>query len=305
MGLFNFGPHDDDLAVAPRAKDGKLYKTLQLLSIIVIIVAIALVIFGVFDLVHLGTTGFGAVLSIGVVGLGLLTALPWVRIFEGIKEKPFKITAIVFLAITAVVVILWIVCVWQVVKLVSSGIKGADEEAIKGLVSSLRTIRVTLIVSLQFVVLSYIAMNFVKYRKTLLPYQIIAAVAYLFIDFYLSLVLTALTITNDGIGLSDTAVILTNKWLLALFIIAVLAMIFPNIVFKRADRRRLVEAAAENRKGTDNADRPEVESGAKDADKQSGGSADEKLRKIKDLRDSGLITQEEYEKKRSEILDSI
>lgn len=291
---------NDDMALAPKANDGKLYRLVQLLSISIFLIAVILVIFEIFQILPMSANTNGIVFSVGVLGLGGMVALPWVRVFEGFKDKRYKITAIVFLSIAGVCVILWIVCVWLIVGLVKKVSTDIDETVLKGLITSLNTIRASIIVSLQFVVSSYIAKNVIKYNKTLLPYQVLAGLSQLFLDFFLCLVLTAITITTKGVEFSSTAYLLTNRWTYALLAIALVLGIFPSVVFRRTDRRNMMKYAAKDLK-----DIVSDDDGDKAPAENATATLDEKLQKIKDLLDKGLITQEEYDKKREDIFNSI
>lgn len=287
---------NDDLALAPKANDGKLYRLVQLLAISVFLIAVVLIILEIFQILPMSANANGVVFSIGVVGLGGMVALPWVRVFEGFKDKRYRITAIVFLSIAGVCVILWIICVWLIIGLVKQVTTDMDLSILKNLIRSLNTIRASIIVSLQFVVASYIAKNIIKYNKTLLPYQVLAGLSQLFIDFFVCLVLTAITITTKGVGFSKTAYLLTNRWTYALLAIAVVLGAFPNVVFRRTDRRNAMKYAAKDLRETlyDDSDSAD-----------STGSSDKKLKKIKELLDKGMITQEEYDRKREDIINSI
>lgn len=315
MGIFNFfGSHsrtdDSDLAIAPGTKDGKIYKLVQLLAISVFLVAVVLVVFEIFQILDISATGNGVILSIGVIGLGGLTALPWLRVFEGLKEKPFKIVAIVFLSIIGVCVILWIVCVWLIVGL----IKNFDFMNLAKVANSLNAIRASLIVSLQFIITSTITMNVVKYRKTLLPYQIMYGVALAFIDVWFTIALFAFSITKDGFTINEASLLFTNKWMWAFLVIAIVLMSFPSYVFRRADKRRMLEARSANIKedlkeilaASEKSNESNTEANDSPApDSAAGEPVEEKLKKIKALLDGGLITQEEYDAKRAEILNNI
>lgn len=302
MGLFDRGysPMNDDLALAPKGHDGKLYKLVQLLSISIFLIAAVLLIFRLFGILETGSTANGIICTVGVIGLGGFTALPWVRVFEGFKDKRYRITAIVFLVVAGVCVILWIICVWLIVGLINEAMNGDFEKIITDLLSSLNIIRASIIVSLQFVVASYIAKNIIKYNKTLLPYQVLAGLSQLFLDFFICLVLTAITITTEGVEFSKSAVLLTNRWTWALLVIAVILGAFPSVVFRRTDRRNMMKYAAKDLKEVVGDD-----DGEKAPAANATATLDEKLAKIKDLLDKGLITQEEYDKKREDILNSI
>lgn len=322
MDLFGFhsAGTNDDLVIDPTKGDGKIFKMTQLAAICMMIIAIALVVLQVFQLFSLGVTANGIVCSLGVIGLGGITALPWVRVFEVLDDKRFKITAIAFMAVIGVCVILWIVCVWQIIGIINDVIKGDGENILAQTASSLNVIRVSLIVSMQFLIGSYVTMNIVKYRKTLLLYQGIADAALLYIDFFAILLLTAFTITAEGdveIGSSASFFVDHWQWLTALFVIALLLFIFPTTVFKRADRKKILQAKA----AANSASAPQ--NAAQQAPAQQAGQAtgpapqpfyssaspeptvEEKLSNLKDLLDKGLITQDEYNAKRAEILNSI
>lgn len=309
MGLFNFhSRYDDDLAVAPGAKDGKIYKLVQLASISVIMIAIALVILEAFQLLNVGSTANGIIISIGVIGLGGLTALPWVRVFESIGDRRFKITAIVFLCLIGVCVLLWITCVWQIIGIINDVRAEKGDEALDNLLKSLNVIRISIILSMQFVILSGLVMNVIKYRKELLPYQVMFGVSMLYVDFYLTLWLTAFTVTKDGFEINPTATVLTNQWLLAIFVIALLLTAFPAAIFRRTDRKRLLAAKRDNLKELVSDD-PQPQANTYNnpyaQNNAYGDSVEKKLQKLQKLYANGLISQEEYEAKRAEILNDI
>lgn len=299
MAWFNAGI--DDVDIAKKNNDGKLYKIVQLAAIIIFVLAAAVFIFNIFGVISLDSTMMGVVISVGMLGLGGLNELPWVRIFERIKDKRFKITAIVFMALVGLVVILWIVCVWQIIGLVNSAAAGSEEGVLDQILNSIRTIRIALIVSLQFMVASGVAMNVVKYRKTMLPYQIMNGVALLYVDFYISLILTSFTITNDfNFEISPTAEWLSSPFLGAVFFIAIIVMVIVGTVFARADKRRLIATANEA------VDANEVKSVTEtDTADSKSETTEEKLSKIQSLYDKGLISREEFESKRKDILDNI
>lgn len=242
MGWFDFNTGDAD--VGAKSNDGIIYKMVQLFAIVVLVAAVAIIIFEVCQVFTMNSTANGIVISAGILGVGGLNALPWVRIFERVKDMRFKIVALVFLALIGVCVILWIVCVFQIIGLINSGLNGEDDEIFAGVITSLNTIRVVIIVSLQFMILSGIAMNFVKYRTSLLVYQAMNGVACLYMDFYISLLLTAFTVTTAGdVIISPTAEWVISPILGALFLISLVVIGVVGTVFQRTDRRRLITTA--------------------------------------------------------------
>ena len=300
MGWFDtVGTGDADIAV--KSNDGKIYKIVQLTTIIVLIVAVAVLVFEMFGVFDINSTANGLIVSVGVLGIGGMNELPWVRIFERFTDKRFKITAIVFMAFVGLCVVLWIVCVWQIVGIVNSAAGDGFEQSFKDVLNMFETIRVVLIVSLQFMVASGVTMNIVKYRRTLIPYQVMSGVANLYIDFYLSLLLTAFTITPQGDFIkAPTAEWVNSPALGALFWISLILLIIVGIVFARTDRRRLIATAndaavvAPVDKNAELKEKVEPES--------NSDSIAERLKKLQKLYDDGLITKEDYDNKRAEIL---
>ena len=73
------------------------------------------------------------------------------------------------------------------------------------------------------------------------------------------------------------------------------------------DRRNLLEARQGNNGNAQSQpqERDEEESTDKVSDNKDDATAEGKLQKIKDLLDKGLISQEEYDKKREEIISSL
>ncbi|MDE6618562.1 MAG: SHOCT domain-containing protein [Clostridiales bacterium] len=301
-----YGYDNGDMAIAPKAGDGKIYKLVQLISILVIIVAVAVLIFGITGMISLGSTGTGLVCTVGVIGIGAFAALPWVRVLEALKAKRYRITAIVFLAISGVCIILWIICVWLIINLVNTAASGSIDSTgavidyAKDIIGTLNTIRAVIIVSIQLTVSSFIAKNVIKYNKTLIPYQVMSGVSQVYFDFFICLLLTAFTITQKGEFLiSDTAEWLTKAWPYALLAISFILSIFSSVVFRRVDRRNMMKYAA-GQLNDESENKTAVTPAETDAT-----PVDEKLAKIKDLLDKGLISQEEYDKKREDIINSI
>lgn len=133
-------------------------------------------------------------------------------------------------------------------------------------------------------------------------------VSMLYIDFYLTLWLTAFTITKKGLELNPTATVLTNQWLMAIFVIAALLALFPAAIFRRTDKKRLLAAKKSNLKEM-LADNPQPQANAYNnpyaQNNAYGDSVEKKLQKLQNLYANGLITQEEYESKRADILNDI
>lgn len=315
MRIFGFGYDssvNEDMAIAPGAGDGKLYRSVQLAAISVMVIAVTLVILKACQLLDIGTTAMGIICSVGVLGICGFVALPWVRVFESFKDKRHKLTAIVFWALIGVCAVLWIICVWLIIGLIEKSKADTTDAIVKEISTSFNAIRISIIISMQFIISSYVAKNFIKYGKKLLPYQAMTAVSVVYIDFYLIVLLTSVSITAEGVEFGWSAGLLSNMWLHALLIIAALLGFFPAAVFRRIDRRNMLRARHDGVYETFGGGQTNNDAPAEPAQEKADAPAptdldtvDDKLNKIKELLDKGLITQEEYDRKREEIINSI
>ena len=89
--------------------------------------------------------------------------------------------------------------------------------------------------------------------------------------------------------------------MIALLVIACLYVIISNAVVKSQERRRTQRVAEEYVTGT-----LATESGEPSADVPNSESPaqtpEEKLKRLKNMKDEGLITDEEYEQKKAEVM---
>lgn len=305
MGWFDsYSVNTSDPDIAIKNNDGKLYKIIQLVAVLLLILPIALFIFSFFHVFDLNVTGSGVLISIMIVGIGGLNGLPWVRIFERIKDKRFRIMSIVFMALVGVVVVLWLVCAWQIIAVVDKALSNPDgDELVVDVINIINTMRGVFIASLQIMIASAVATNIVKYRKTMMVYQALNGAALLYMDFYISLLMTAITVNSDiEPTLSATAGWIISPVLGALFFVALIILGVVGSVFTRAERRRLIATANEAAGSEKSSDSDKKFDGAASADTESEA---DKFKKLQELYDSGMITKEEFEQKRAEILNRL
>lgn len=282
--------------------EGKIYKTVRLAAIIGTFVAIAVFVFGIMGFFTMNSTVTGVLITVGIICFGCLIALPWLRVLERKDLKAFKIVSLVFLAFTVVCVLLWIVCGWQLIALYNKA--KTDDFAPDSLATTLKVIQAALIISIQFFVASAVATSIIKFRKTMLPFQIIAFISYAFLDFIVSFALCCIIIKSDGFDISDKISLLNNKLVLTLGIIAIIYSAIAQSVMTNIERRRLRNTAEDMYREAEFGSAGNASDGKPDK-KEPAESAEDKLAKIKELRDKGLITQDEYDKKRGEIINDI
>lgn len=186
-----------DLRYPIREEHGKVTKVLSSISILGLF-AVA----GIIVLLITGTLGPASdnrllILSLAIVGficLGSILVTPWVRYLEQGKHKTL---AWIFTAFVIVCVILWIVGSFIVNGLID---KINAETITEGYaVGTIKFVRITLIITLQFIAANFIASNMLRYGTRMIPFQIVAYISYAYVDYWLSMLLSAISLPKvDG-----------------------------------------------------------------------------------------------------------
>lgn len=300
-----------------RSQGGKIYKIINNVSIVGLFLAVTL-----FVLMIMGTIGWssamvGFVLAIAILCFSMILALPWVRKLE---QGEFKVMSYVFLGLVTVCCILWIIAdvviikEYKTIKYMSS-VQATDEENrkfIKGLLGSLNYLKATLFITIQFSVASFIATSITKLRNSMIPFQAITYSAYGVCDFWISGILLSLRIKSnidfsDDVAVSD--IFSTNQGLLkflvsrtviTILVVAIAYVIISAAIMKRQEAKRINNATEDLVYG-DKKDET-LEQNAETEPQKYVETPEEKLASLKKMLDNNLITNEEYDKKKSEIL---
>lgn len=270
----------------------KLYKSIQTIAIVGLLGAVSLLVLGIGDIIPFSS---GLLVLIGVIATicgCCLLACPWIRRLE---NNDLKILCFVFLGLIAVVCILWVICIFQIQRIykISNDETISDEVADKTMLGILKFFKASAIISIQFVTASTIASTLAKYRKSYLPIQVIMYASHIFVDFYVTFFMCCITTVNGDLKINDNISILWSKFMVILFVLALLYVIITNAVLKRIEGKRitnLTEDVAMGQAYTQSSPESKTE------------SAEDKLLSLKTLYEKELITKEEYEAKRSEII---
>ncbi|MBQ4542267.1 MAG: SHOCT domain-containing protein [Clostridia bacterium] len=237
---------------------------------------------------------FGVVATIAVLSIACFLLLPWVRRFGKGENKKISL---VFMSLIIACAVLWLVCVYMFIGIYNkSKVDGFDA---KSLVTPLNFVKATLIISMQFLMASLVAETVIRYRKKMIVFQAITYLSNLFFDFYITFFLGCLSITSKGMALSSKAKILGNKFMVVMFVISILYMAISSAIMKKQEAKRFTLAVQDNydidgQKRSKDQKTEEVQPVVQ--------SPEEKLESLKNMLDKNLITQEEYDKKREEIL---
>ncbi len=267
-----------------RAQDSKLYRTISTISIIGLFVCVVLFVFGIMQIIKFNAILIGIIGTIGCLCLGCVLMLPWIRRLE---HKELKVVSLVFIGLNALVPILWIASIWIIIGVSKQGSFSV------GLANFLKTV---LIISLQFIVASYIATGITKYKKTMIVFQTIAYACYLYVDFIFTYLFCCIKFGGESlVSISSGITLLSSVWIWAIFVIALIFMGIANGIMYRSDLRKIRNAAED----------VYVKETDKEKTNDEKANVEEQLSKLKELLDKNLITEEEYNKKRSDIIDKM
>ena len=285
---------DEKLEEKKETKGINLFKLLQNIALVGLFIMVgigALIGAGLLDQ-NIVTIQWSVIVTL--VFIGILLALPWAKYLE---QKEYKVVSIVFLSLSLVCVILWIISTFVVCAHMEAGTVSV------GLVNLLR---ITLIISLQLIVSTIIGSYVIKYKEKYIPFQVITYLSFIFFDFYLTALLVGVTTAGGDFSIRESfkTLLFSRGMLSALvlsfsYIIASIAIVWGSK--RRSLRNRMLSPRNRLRRDTGLLDVYEEEE-----EKQPEAPDTEKqLEKLKTMLDKNLISQEEYEAKRKEIIDKM
>lgn len=248
----------------------------------------------------------------------------------------FKYVAFAFLGAIGVCILLWIIAVFTVhVDTFANLFEFYFGEGSADILSGdgrLAFLAVAIILSLQVGIASYITTSIFRFRKKFLVVRVIQYVSLLLLDIWGSWLAGAmfggtLIKVNEAGGKIPAPPINLTQALPVIAILAVIALLVTVITLnKMVYRERMdlfTKGAGAAYTATDddiiqgtfdesiridnsvNFTRVETESEPQPAETAPEETVEQKLEKIADLRDRGVITEEEYRKKRQDIIDGM
>ncbi len=291
MGLFNKKSN----RALQKEPQSKLYRTVMNSSIIAVFLAIGILVFSITGIIKFTSFMFGLIATIAILAIAGILLLPWIRNFEKQEYKKLSIIFMIFIGICA---ILWIISIYLGISIYNQAKTDSASDA--QMLNTLKFIKVVLIISLQFLVSSLVASTIIKYKKKMVAFQAITYASNLFFDFYLTYFLICITITSEGISISEGVSLLGNKLILTFFIISIIFIAISSKIMQVVEERRYRNAVEDNYNIHGES---KLEKNSQNA--KNNSSVEEKLNKLKSMYEKELITQDEYEAKKADILKDL
>ena len=308
-----------------RKQKSKLYRTVRTVVLLVFAITTALFILALFvpDLQQAWL--IEAIFIVYALCAGGGTALPWITEFERDRKKEAngetvaqwrKIIVYVFWGLIGIAVILWAISVLVIGNDILPAIGLAENSS--GNAPDEQTIfvllRTSIIVTIQVAVGSIVATSTMRYGKNYFVLRIIMYVALLYLDFWLSWFVGGTTVKGLSGEVYFAPIHSTFLWVLAV-LMAVALGVSSSIFGAQAQRKEielflkgdvdaltggdvdLLDVKPSSDKNKDKKEAPTPAPAEKDPYEQ--------LTKLKDLLDKGIITEEEYQAKRKDIIDKM
>ncbi len=279
------------MSIKTKQKSGfNLYKLLTTLGIAGIFIAVGYFVFQT-SYGHITAMQVLITALILIVSVGCLLCLPWSK---WISEKRYRIVSWVFIGVIGVTIILWLISAILIYNIIIT----QDVNEAKT-ITLLNFLKVVFIISFQTLVANMIGRTFLTYKKSLIVFQIVMDLSYLFLDFYICYALSGIKMSTSGVDWTANTGLLTNHLVLTLLTLSILYIGISNAILRVVERRK----AARGRGGLGDAFVDAMEEN--DVQPSNKKTAEEKLAELKTMLDKNIITQEEYDKKRKDIIDNM
>lgn len=286
-------------------KEGPIYKILTNVAIVGLFVAAGILVAGIVS------GGFNrwitlALLIVAILCLGLLLLLPWVRKIENKKTLPLAWT---FVGFTCACVLLWVISAILIILIYDKVDHGTITDGFG--IGCVIFFQIALIISLQFVLAQVVASTILRYQKKYIPFQVIMYLSYAFADFWLTCLTLCLQYniaTHEIDFVQGLWAFLASPPMYTMFSVALVYCLLSTAVINSIEKRRYYNA----RQDVTDAIERHAEMLNEQIEAQANGVAQAqapqddtkaKLGKLKEMLDEGLINEEEYNKKREEIIN--
>lgn len=294
-----------------------IFRTLYAISLIGIFLSVALIILAVTKTIDGPLFKIAGIVMI--LCLSCTMIIPWLRIILNDRQKAenpgrynvLRIISYCFIGLTAVCCILWIAAVF-----VSGNLTTAvhNDDPAK-FAACLRFFKFAIIITIQVAIITLIATTILRLGKKYIILQTIAYLSGIFLDICLIIVFASIGITSGGdFKVDDSLFIFTYK---AMWVSMIIAGVFLAISVgmlssirwrkrgyrygygRRPARLDTIDDMIEATEGPEE-HAPDIQPVV-----NSAKSVPDKLADLKLMLDNGLITEEEYARKRQQIIDEM
>lgn len=287
-----------------KTKKINLFTILQTISMLGIFVSVGLVVLLFTGMISFSVGVFALIAIVAIICASSASCLPWAK---RLHRHEHKVMSIIYLCCTAVCTVLWIAAV-IVVCIIFKRLADNQQLNVANFIAGFKYIQATLVITIQFIIANFVAFAITKYKTRLITFQAITYISSLIVDIYLSALICCVVLTTDGVALGGAIPFLFNKVTLSIFILAAVYTLISYCIICGVRRRKL---HFRNRRSVTFLDdalediEDEIQSTTISSQPDNSEDATQKLKKLQELLNQNLITQDEYDKKREEIISKI
>lgn len=331
MGLFNLffggnrrGGRNDEYTAALREirkQKSKLYRTIRTLVIFAGVLSVALLILSIFVEDLQNAWLYKGIFIVFALCVGGGISLPWINEFERDRSKAAKgeqVAAwrkyVVFVGwgVIALSTLLWIISVIVIGEELEVGIATKDWGVIAG-GNTFTLLRSSSILTIQVAVASVVAISTMRFGKENILLRAIIYITLLYLDVWLCWFIGGVEAEMFVEGFDALAPI-SSTFLWVTAVLAAIALIVASAIYTNQIRRKEIELFMNGDvDALTSADVDLVDAKVKPGRNEAFGSSrkteekspEQQLEKIKELLDKGIITEEEYQQKRRDIIDKM
>lgn len=278
----------------------KLQKILSTTAILGAFLVVGILILMATGVISSSSVLVDFLLIVGIICFGSISCMIVARY---INDKSKRIPVIIVLSLTGLTCLLWIIFVFIGQGLINSIEANTITEAgVKGI---LVYAKITVFITIQTSFANLVISNLFKLKQDMLIFQGIMYVSNAIMDFWICALILSLGIGDDGFYLGWPALIEEKFWVI-LFILATVYTFMSNIILRRYEKRRVQDDVVLAKETySDSYKKVKEESPVQPVISEQKNTIEDRIKKLDDLKEKGLITEEEYSSRKSKILEDI
>ena len=275
-------------------KKSKLEKIMSILPITLAFIIVGVFVLMLVDVFPSNRVMIDILLVLLILCVGCISCLTATRILTKEKNKN-NIYAYVILGLTGLTCLLWIIFIFVGQNLIDALI---NETATTGnLIGVWNFAKVIIFITIQTSLVNLVISNLFTFKKEYFAFQIIMYVSNFLVDLWLTIVIMSASLTEEGLKFSANWLI-DSKFFGTVFALALAYSILAGAIMKSIVKKRTRDLTL---------DKQTILKTVRDnnTESQDSNSIEVRIKKLDELKEKGIITEEEYSAKKAKILEEI
>lgn len=274
-------------------KKSKIERLMTIIPISLAFVIVGVLVLGVLKVLPLNRFIIDTLLILGILCFGCISCLPATRILT--KEKEFKhhIYAYVIIGLTGLSCLLWIIFVFvgqDFINAISSG-------TYTGNLGILTYAKIVVFITVQTSIANMLISNVYTFKKEYLAFQIIMYISNFIVDLWLTIAIMSLNYVGDSLEFTANW-LFDSKFIWTIFSLALAFSILAGAILKSIIKKRTRDITLDQQTILKTIQDNNIQI-------QQEPSIEDRIKKLDELKEKGILTEEEYANKKAKILEEI